>query len=105
MIKLEVKCGVSDSFFFFLMIRRPPRSTLFPYTTLFRSGYAPTIAIFTAVFLMKRYRFQTGSLEKFFITNGVGPIDLENPSQASSLEDIQTMTSSFFSHFPCFSPV
>src|SRR5207302_10216168 len=29
---------VSSSFdFFFLMIRRPPRSTLFPYTTLFRS--------------------------------------------------------------------
>src|SRR5215218_10956065 len=31
---------VNDSliFFFFLMIRRPPRSTLFPYTTLFRSS-------------------------------------------------------------------
>src|SRR3712207_7247028 len=29
--------------FFFLMIRRPPRSTLFPYTTLFRS---PSIAFF-----------------------------------------------------------
>src|SRR2546426_6588875 len=30
-------------FFFFLMIRRPPRSTLFPYTTLFRSaaGFRP----------------------------------------------------------------
>src|SRR2546427_6404115 len=27
-------------FFFFLMIRRPPRSTLFPYTTLFRSRAA-----------------------------------------------------------------
>src|SRR2546422_6657460 len=27
----------SSVFFFFLMIRRPPRSTLFPYTTLFRS--------------------------------------------------------------------
>src|SRR2546430_10238952 len=27
----------TDIFFFFLMIRRPPRSTLFPYTTLFRS--------------------------------------------------------------------
>src|SRR2546425_3719161 len=27
----------SGSLFFFLMIRRPPRSTLFPYTTLFRS--------------------------------------------------------------------
>src|SRR5256885_8066500 len=36
-------CGVSSldikhDGFFFLMIRRPPRSTLFPYTTLFRSG-------------------------------------------------------------------
>src|SRR3972149_8411105 len=29
---------VFSHFFFFLMIRRPPRSTLFPYTTLFRSG-------------------------------------------------------------------
>src|SRR2546423_10083759 len=28
-------------FFFFLMIRRPPRSTLFPYTTLFRSRFCP----------------------------------------------------------------
>src|SRR2546423_11988758 len=28
---------VRPYFFFFLMIRRPPRSTLFPYTTLFRS--------------------------------------------------------------------
>src|SRR5258708_14945671 len=27
--------------FFFLMIRRPPRSTLFPYTTLFRSDAGP----------------------------------------------------------------
>src|SRR2546430_10590763 len=27
--------------FFFLMIRRPPRSTLFPYTTLFRSNIGP----------------------------------------------------------------
>src|SRR5437764_4217129 len=30
-------CYVSHVLFFFLMIRRPPRSTLFPYTTLFRS--------------------------------------------------------------------
>src|SRR2546422_10827312 len=29
--------SISYSVFFFLMIRRPPRSTLFPYTTLFRS--------------------------------------------------------------------
>src|SRR2546430_12181516 len=31
--------------FFFLMIRRPPRSTLFPYTTLFRSHCAPANVI------------------------------------------------------------
>src|SRR3712207_8704712 len=30
--------------FFFLMIRRPPRSTLFPYTTLFRSGGGLVVA-------------------------------------------------------------
>src|SRR5260221_14635706 len=32
-----VLCITQLIFFFFLMIRRPPRSTLFPYTTLFRS--------------------------------------------------------------------
>src|SRR2546430_10437516 len=48
-------------FFFFLMIRRPPRSTLFPYTTLFRSieylqqslefdpSFAPAWAVLAAV--------------------------------------------------------
>src|SRR5260370_11161695 len=35
--------------FFFLMIRRPPRSTLFPYTTLFRS-----IAVFFIDAILKR---------------------------------------------------
>src|SRR2546426_4393578 len=32
-------------FFFFLMIRRPPRSTLFPYTTLFRSYRSVLVSI------------------------------------------------------------
>src|SRR5215212_11513447 len=36
MFMLSIYC-----FFFFLMIRRPPRSTLFPYTTLFRSRPIP----------------------------------------------------------------
>ena len=31
-------CGKNHLLVFFLMIRRPPRSTLFPYTTLFRSS-------------------------------------------------------------------
>src|SRR3712207_7810807 len=33
----EVHTRITDAGFFFLMIPRPPRSTLFPYTTLFRS--------------------------------------------------------------------
>src|SRR3712207_7366747 len=36
-------------FFFFLMIRRPPRSTLFPYTTLFRSGRAVAVGTGRAI--------------------------------------------------------
>src|SRR2546430_8172751 len=38
-------------FFFFLMIRRPPRSTLFPYTTLFRSVVCLSIAAIKLVHL------------------------------------------------------
>src|SRR2546422_6921004 len=34
---METAVAKAMSSFFFLMIRRPPRSTLFPYTTLFRS--------------------------------------------------------------------
>src|SRR5258707_2276042 len=37
LVVCQVHCSFFSSFFFFLMIRRPPRSTLFPYTTLFRS--------------------------------------------------------------------
>src|SRR5256885_16205573 len=42
------RSGSSTSDFFFLMIRRPPRSTLFPYTTLFRSvtwGTSPEMVL------------------------------------------------------------
>src|SRR5216683_5294224 len=48
-------------YFFFLMIRRPPRSTLFPYTTLFRSlsGRVPSLVQF-----------------------GSGPLSLIDPTQA-----------------------
>src|SRR2546422_8535117 len=43
----------SDFVFFFLMIRRPPRSTLFPYTTLFRSDGAE----------VRRHRARASDLE------------------------------------------
>src|SRR5258706_2254088 len=35
---VKIKFSLCPVLFFFLMIRRPPRSTLFPYTTLFRSS-------------------------------------------------------------------
>src|SRR2546430_12871513 len=46
-------------FFFFLMIRRPPRSTLFPYTTLFRSQIAvvPVNRVAAVVQLIPRDSF------------------------------------------------
>src|SRR3712207_7142192 len=37
MLEARGRQAPSAAIFFFLMIRRPPRSTLFPYTTLFRS--------------------------------------------------------------------
>src|SRR6266478_2482613 len=41
-------CFLMFIFFFFLMIRRPPRSTLFPYTTLFRSKRTTTNRVQTS---------------------------------------------------------
>ena len=47
--------GVSVSVnFFFLMIRRPPRSTLFPYTTLFRSSRCGSAPFFTYNFSLRQ---------------------------------------------------
>src|SRR5690606_41673450 len=39
-LSLPLRAEILPLFFFFLTIRRPPRSTLFPYTTLFRSPRA-----------------------------------------------------------------
>src|SRR2546422_7703218 len=50
--------ALSTICFFFLMIRRPPRSTLFPYTTLFRSGRMvhPRTELYF-IFLLQRDHF------------------------------------------------
>src|SRR6266550_6024083 len=45
-------------FFFFVMIRRPPRSTLFPYTTLFRSLPADRLGRYRALRLPAAGRHQ-----------------------------------------------
>src|SRR2546422_3222086 len=61
--------------FFFLMIRRPPRSTLFPYTTLFRSQQG------------------AGSTERFVPTRRVLPCTGENRSQLRSEEHTSELQS------------
>src|ERR1019366_10686024 len=66
-------------FFFFLMIRRPPRSTLFPYTTLFRSncyatnGNKPFLITFADYF----YRSEEHTSELQSLTNLVCRLLLE----------------------------
>src|SRR2546427_11314952 len=49
-------------FFFFLMIRRPPRSTLFPYTTLFRSVRDPAAFLLWGDARPARARARAGAL-------------------------------------------
>src|SRR4029077_8868934 len=49
---------------FFLMIRRPPRSTLFPYTTLFRSPPDPTFGVRNATLLQGLPAFGTPRSEE-----------------------------------------
>src|SRR3989475_8266205 len=57
-------------FFFFLMIRRPPRSTLFPYTTLFRSraGWVAALAGLCALATIgwALWKKETANAEAFF---------------------------------------
>src|SRR5260221_7922132 len=67
-------------FFFFLMIRRPPRSTLFPYTTLFRSVHvaqglgAPGIGLMRqrAVGVVEEGPVQPGGITHFQFPSKTG---------------------------------
>src|SRR5256885_5592553 len=60
-----IRCRIS---FFFLMIRRPPRSTLFPYATLFRS--APAVRAIAdrlhsaAIHLLRRLRVEDKAIDR-----------------------------------------
>src|SRR5258708_38991148 len=57
-------------FFFFLMIRRPPRSTLFPYTTLFRSAILAEFP--SALPLIQEYaRRKPGDFDALYLTGVV----------------------------------
>src|SRR2546427_7786367 len=70
------------SLFFFLMIRRPPRSTLFPYTTLFRSCIAPKVY---------RFRYQdpkTNEIKWKIRAKGVPDVDKLWSELAAGIEII-----------------
>src|SRR2546427_4360984 len=57
--------------FFFLMIRRPPRSTLFPYTTLFRSVAAIDPALFPEFTnVISPLQPVTGTNNSHYVVNG-----------------------------------
>src|SRR2546427_8627638 len=55
------------NFFFFLMIRRPPRSTLFPYTTLFRSLFGHERGAFTGAAALRKGAFEAASGGTLFL--------------------------------------
>src|SRR3712207_8185322 len=61
---------------FFLMIRRPPRSTLFPYTTLFRSTAEATTGCRT---ITGRWLVESGALvvDDLLVGTGACPPDVE----------------------------
>src|SRR5260370_181853 len=60
--------------FFFLMIRRPPRSTRFPYTTLFRSEHLKGVAVYSTAGVA------------LAITSGLSPAFRLRPSAATRAE-------------------
>src|SRR2546430_3268684 len=69
-------------FFFFLMIRRPPRSTLFPYTTLFRSHLLQAGHTLT---VYNRTRARADQLKQF------NPVVADSP--AAAVRDAEVLRS------------
>src|SRR2546427_7258974 len=73
-------------FFFFLMIRRPPRSTLFPYTTLFRSLFLPGLLLIAKSFHMPPINNRKINTAPFDIGKASSPIRLRSEEHTSELQ-------------------
>src|SRR3712207_9264940 len=73
-----------DLKFFFLMIRRPPRSTLFPYTTLFRSAGAAKTLVLTYVGMKTK---------TVTVTGAVANVKMEEDAHARSEEHTSELQS------------
>src|SRR3712207_8894510 len=85
-------------FFFFLMIRRPPRSTLFPYTTLFRSaageefrdaGDPLAVEELAALTLPDPIVADGGATAHALLVDGYGNISLRSEEHTSELQSRQ----------------
>src|SRR2546430_11231409 len=86
---MSVSCYVAK--FFFLMIRRPPRSTLFPYTTLFRSrilrmSRKAGTAFFPAFCRVPMYRSECESSTSTSAANSTFGIDVRSEEHTSELQ-------------------
>src|SRR3989454_8817057 len=68
--------------FFFLMIRRPPRSTLFPYTTLFRSARARGLERHTDFPVSQRLLDDPEAGHAAEDADALGPLDRQVPQSA-----------------------
>src|SRR5258705_2110441 len=80
--------------YFFLMIRRPPRSTLFPYTTLFRS--LPQVSASLAA-LFRRQDFTNLSFERL-----IGPL-VRSEEHTSELQSLRHLVCRLLPATKCFS--
>src|SRR3712207_9587741 len=79
-------------FFFFLMIRRPPRSTLFPYTTLFRSAASGSLSRLTSLNSIRcslRYRFARRHQEQAEVLNNTTLLIKRSEEHTSELQSRQ----------------
>src|SRR2546425_5150517 len=72
-------------FFFFLMIRRPPRSTLFPYTTLFRSSSLGDVRFDAKTAEFYRENIELPFFNHFLKDNGEQSRSEEHTSELQSL--------------------
>src|SRR2546430_12349529 len=95
-------------FFFFLMIRRPPRSTLFPYTTLFRSPRSSppeqpmAIVTDTATTQTHERRSEEHTSELQSQSNLVCRLLLEKKKKTKHKQTISTNTPNLSTHDPHF---
>src|SRR3712207_9004823 len=82
--------GIVDGDLFFLMIRRPPRSTLFPYTTLFRSrAAAGRVPVQPEVVGRGDVPGQAGAEDGAGLAADVGRIGLRSEEHTSELQSRQ----------------